>query len=235
MTVSVDILQQLPLLATLPKVTLAELSKTSELKSFNKREIVFSKGTTPNHLFFLYDGRLQGVDFTMDGKEVGCYFADPGDFFGELGVLDNQTHPETVIALVKSVVILVPKSIIRPLMTNMPSMAETLTLKLSQKLRQAAEQRRIIGLANPLQKVCAQLWVMSQVSPTNSQTAIIAMMPTHQELAIMINASRETVTRVFQLLQSKSLVERQGNDLMLLNTQILQAIAQGAQGAQEQL
>jgi CRP/FNR family transcriptional regulator, cyclic AMP receptor protein len=229
MTVSVDILQQFPLLATLPKVTLAELSKTSELKSFNKREIVFSKGSQPQHLMFLFEGRLQGVDFTMDGKEVGCYFADPGDFFGELGVLDNQAHPETVIALVKSVVVFVPRHIIRPLMTTMPAMAESLTLKLAHKLRQAAEQRRIIGLANPLQKVCAQLWVMSQVKANNSPTAKIAMMPTHQELAIMINASRETVTRVFQLLQTKALVERQGNDLLILNVQVLQAISQGAQ------
>jgi len=54
-------------------------------------------------------------------------------------------------------------------------------------------------------------------------------MPTHQELAIMINASRETVTRVFQLLQTKALVERQGNDLLILNVQVLQAISQGAQ------
>ncbi len=229
MTVSVDILQQFPLLATLPKVTLAELSKTSELKSFNKREIVFSKGSQPQHLMFLFEGRLQGVDFTMDGKEVGCYFADPGDFFGELGVLDNQAHPETVIALVKSVVVFVPRHIIRPLMTTMPAMAESLTLKLGHKLRQAAEQRRIIGLANPLQKVCAQLWVMSQVKANSSPTAKIAMMPTHQELAIMINASRETVTRVFQLLQTKALVERQGNDLLILNVQVLQAISQGAQ------
>ncbi len=229
MTVSVDILQQFPLLATLPKVTLAELSKTSELKSFNKREVVFSKGSQPQHLMFLFEGRLQGVDFTMDGKEVGCYFADPGDFFGELGVLDNQAHPESVIALVKSVVIFVPRQVIRPLMTSMPAMSEALTLKLAQKLRLAAEQRRIIGLANPLQKVCAQLWLMSQVNPSYPQNAKIAMMPTHQELAIMINASRETVTRVFQLLQTKALVERQGNDLLILNVQVLQAISQGAQ------
>jgi len=52
-------------------------------------------------------------------------------------------------------------------------------------------------------------------------------MPTHQELAIMINASRETVTRVFQLLQSKAVVQRDGNDLLLLNLQMLKEISEG--------
>jgi CRP-like cAMP-binding protein len=111
----------------------------------------------------------------------------------------------------------------------MPAMAETLTLKLADKLRQASAQRRILGLTNPLQKVCAQLWTMKVQMPSRADSAIIPMMPTHQELAIMINASRETVTRVFQLLQSKALVQREGNDLLLLNTPLLQAIAEGLQ------
>lgn len=228
MTVSVDILQQLPLLKGLPKLTLEELSKQGEIRSFNKREVVFNKGATPTHLMFLYDGRLQGIDFTVDGKEVGCFFAEPGDFFGELGVMDGKAHPETVISLVKSTVVALPRQSIRPLLTAMPAMAEALTLKLAEKLRQASTQRRILGLANPLQKVCAQLWTM-QVSVSNTQMAKIPLMPTHQELAIMINASRETVTRVFQLLQSKAVVQREGNDLLLLNLQMLKEISEGTQ------
>ena len=52
-------------------------------------------------------------------------------------------------------------------------------------------------------------------------------MPTHQELAIMINASRETVTRAFQLLQGKSVVQRDGNNLRIQNARVLEEIAQG--------
>jgi len=229
MTVSVDILQHLPLLRGLPKLTLDELSKQGELRSFNKREVVFNKGSFPTHLMFLYDGRLQGVDFTVDGKEVGCFFAEPGDFFGELGIMDGKVHPETVIALVKSTVVTLPRPSIRPLLTAMPAMAEALTLKLADKLRQASTQRRILGLANPLQKVCAQLWTMQLSSSGVQDTGKIPLMPTHQELAIMINASRETVTRVFQLLQSKAVVQREGNDLLLLNLQMLKDISEGTQ------
>ena len=227
MTVSVDILQQFPLLSTLPRITLGELSTLSELRSYNKREIVVNKGSAASHMLFLFEGRLQGVDFTLDGKEVGCFFADPGDFLGELGVMDGQAHPETIISLGKSVVACVPSHIIRPMLTNMPAMAEQLTLKLAQKLRQASAQRRIIGLTNPIQKVCAQLVVMSHPSAQNNTVHLITQVPTHQELAIMINASRETVTRVFQLLQTKSMVVRDGHNLILQNIQILRDVSEG--------
>ena len=224
MTVTPALLQRLPLLQPLPQVTLAELARQAQTKTLNKREVVLEKGLPPQHLYFLIEGRLQGVDFTIDGKEVGTTFIDPMDFFGELGVVDGEPHPETVIAIAKSRVVMIPRASIRPLLLGMPSMAEALVLRLSSKLREAHEQRRIIGLANPLQKVCAQLTVLSRKA---SSAAIISDMPTHQELAIMINASRETVTRAFQLLQGKSVVQRDGNNLRIQNARVLEEIAQG--------
>ena len=106
-------------------------------------------------------------------------------------------------------------------------MAEALCTNLSLRLRQISAQRRILGLANPLQRVAAQLQVLMRQdfgSPAN-----VPNTPTHQELAIMINASRETVSRVFQLLQGRGIVERQGNDLRVDNPDFLRDIAAGRQ------
>jgi len=245
MTVTVDILQRLPLLSALPRVTLSELSKVSDFKTFSKREVVVNKGAEPQHLLFLLDGRLQGVDFTVDGKEVGVFFTQPGEFFGELGVMDHGPHPETIIAIVKSTVITIPRHAIRPLLLAMPALAEMLTMRLASKLRQASAQRRILGLTSPTQKVCAQLWVMLQHDPqspalsasqsiaqrtsTSSQESVnrIVQMPTQQEIAIMVNASRETVTRVFQQLLLKGLVQRDGVDLLILKPLLLRDISEG--------
>jgi DNA-binding transcriptional regulator YhcF (GntR family) len=52
-------------------------------------------------------------------------------------------------------------------------------------------------------------------------------MPTHQELAIMINASRETVTRVFQQLLLNAVVQRDGNDLVILKPELIREVAVG--------
>jgi len=245
MTVTVDILQRLPLLSALPRVTLSELSKVSDFKTFSKREVVVNKGAEPQHLLFLLDGRLQGVDFTVDGKEVGVFFTQPGEFFGELGVMDHGPHPETIIAIVKSTVITIPRHAIRPLLLAMPALAEMLTMRLASKLRQASAQRRILGLTSPTQKVCAQLWVMLQHDPqspallasqsiaqrtsTSSQESVnrIVQMPTQKEIAIMVNASRETVTRVFQQLLLKGLVQRDGVDLLILKPLLLRDISEG--------
>ena len=59
----------------------------------------------------------------------------------------------------------------------------------------------------------------------------IDFVPTHQELAMMINASRETVTRAFRTLQTSGLVKRDGNKLILNNERALEQLARGGPSA----
>ena len=76
---SVAVLQELPLLSNLPQVTVAHLAQHATERAFAKREVVLQKGSSPTALCFLLEGRLQGLDFTMDDREVGLYFVNPGD------------------------------------------------------------------------------------------------------------------------------------------------------------
>ena len=224
MPVPLAVLQNLPLLASLPQVTIAHLAQQATEVAFAKREVVLHKAAAPSSLCFLLEGRLQGVDFTMDDREVGLYFINPGDYFGEVAVIDGSTQPEFVTAVAKSKVVLISRALIKPILFGSPKLAELLCLRLSVRLREVAAQRRILGLSNPLQRVCAQLDLLS-VSLEGH--VMVRNAPTHQELAIMINVSRETVTRVFQLLQGRGIVERDGNDLRIDNPGVLRSTASG--------
>lgn len=113
MAVTIDLLKRFPMLASLPETALEQLAMQSSLKSVSRRAVVASGGASSEHLCFLFEGRLQGVDFTLDGREVGLYFVEPGDFCGELGLFDDQGQPESVIALSKSQVLFVPAGAIR--------------------------------------------------------------------------------------------------------------------------
>jgi len=54
--------------------------------------------------------------------------------------------------------------------------------------------------------------------------------PTHMEIAIMLNISRETVTRVFQSLQNRQIVKRDGTSLLVVtHVSVLRDYAEGKQ------
>jgi len=208
----------------LPQVTLEHLAAHAQQRWFNKREVVLQKDEHSASLLFLLEGRLQGLDFTSDGREVGLYFINPGDYFGEVALIDNLQQPELVTALARSHVMMLPKAIIRPILFGVPKIAESLCGRLAHRLREDTAQRRILGLPNPLQRVCAQLELMWEA---HGSPLKIDHVPTHQELAIMINSSRETVTRVFQLLQGRGVVERDGNALQVLQPDFIRRVAAG--------
>ena len=221
------------MLQHLPQVTLSHLAQNAQQRWFSKREVVLHKDEHSASLSFLLEGRLQGLDFTSDGREVGLYFISPGDYFGEVALIDNEKQPEFVTALARSQVVTLPKEIIRPVLFGVPKIAEALCRRLASRLRQDTAHRRILGLPNPLQRVCAQLELMWDTHTTNGIYGAngvptrIAHVPTHQELAIMVNSSRETVTRVFQLLQGRGVVERDGNALLVLQPDFIRQVASG--------
>ena len=227
------VLKGFPLFNSLPSERLSELAGVAQERTVAKREVVLQKGATAQFLCFLAEGRLQGVDFTVDGREVGLYFLDPGDYFGELAVIDGRDQPEFIVSVARSRVIFIPRQVVRPLLFSDPSIAEQVGSRLAKRLRDSAAQRKILGMANPLQRIAAQLTQLAQQSAQATQAAqaaknaVIVNAPTHQELAIMINLSRETVTRAFQVLQAKGLVIREGTNLVIQRPDQMTDVAAG--------
>jgi len=218
MVVTPELLRSFSILKTLADDDLLRLAQQSSLRKFTRRAIVLNAGEKEEHVCLLFEGRLQGVDFTIDGREVGLYFVQPGEFCGELALFDQGSQPEYVIALTPSVVIFVPMSGLREIMNKTPIVANTLGLKLAGRVRQMIFQRSLLGLPNIPQRVCCQLWALV---PNRDREAVaasaIANPPTHMEIAIMLNVSRETVTRVFQTLQKRQIVRRDGSTNLIIN------------------
>jgi len=216
MAVHPSLLQQFPLLAPLQAEELEGLSAHAQMVESPKRGLVIDKGSPPQFLHFLFSGRLQAIDFTLDGREVGLYFIDEGDYFGEIAILDALPHPEVVMATTKAQIVRIPAGAVRRLFFANPAIMEQLTQGLTRRIRGQIAQRQILGIHNPLQRICAQLDTLAKPpQPGRRPVKIILKAPTHQELAIMVNLTRETVTRTFQVLQSSGAIAREGTDLML--------------------
>ncbi len=219
---------KLELLRDLPLPQVERLSGLMTERSYARREIVFNKGEPGQFLCFLLEGRLQGVDFTLDGREVGLYFVDPLSYFGEMSVLDGLPRPDFVIAVARSRVLFLPAEEARNLIIQLPGIAEKVLLRLSRRLRAVSAQRTLLGIPNPSQRVCAQLMqLLDDDAADDSARVTIRNAPTHQEIAIMINTSRETVTRVFQVLQARGIVAREGGNLDIANLRYLRDVAEG--------
>jgi CRP-like cAMP-binding protein len=231
MPVHSSLIQQFALLKVLPEALLQELALASALRTFAKRELVLHRDAPSAFFCLLLEGRVQATDFTLDGKEVCLYFIEEGQFFGEVSMLDALSQDEIVMANRKSQVLMVPNEVFRPILWRHPGLAESVVMNLTRRVRAQSRQRQILSITNPLQRVCSQILLLLQLAGAKTEGAapqdVLPDPPTHQELAMMANLSRETVTRVFQILQSQSLVLREKDALVVSQPELLHQVATG--------
>lgn len=231
MVVTPELLSFFPLLRLLPSSNLVTLAQQSTVQKYARRAVVLNAGQREQQICFLFEGRLQGVDFTVDGREVGLFFVEPGDFCGELALFDQGVQPEYVIVLAPAVVVWVPLDSLRSAMLSCPPLVNSLGERLAKRIRQMTLQRSLLGMPSIPQRVCWQLWLLVEENDKVQvkKDAAIRNPPTHMEIAIMLNLSRETVTRVFQSLQQQEIVRRDGATRLLIpDLAALKALADGS-------
>jgi CRP-like cAMP-binding protein len=138
MPILIPILQGLRLFDSLPTARLAEVAAVMGERRVERREVVIKRGQTDAGLGFLIEGRLQTVNFTLDGREVGIDFIENGDFFGELSVIDGQPAPEYIIAVAPSRLTFLDRDRARELMFSTPAGAAAVAERLAARMRRAA-------------------------------------------------------------------------------------------------
>ena len=215
-------LQNIPLLSGLDPAVLKQVEMSMHFRKVEKGDYVLHKGGGGDHLLFLLAGRLRVVDLTEDGREIGLSFLSPGDYFGELSIIDGLPRSASVIATEASLVALLPAAQAISLIYSHALVAERVMKRLAQKIRAASSHRSILGMPNAHQRVFALLSQLVQIAPGG--LAVIENIPTQQEIAIMVNTSRETVSRALQVLIQSGVVEKDLRRLIVRQPEQLKAM-----------
>ena len=218
-------LRKLPILGLLADDLLTRVVAASRLVQFPKRATVVFKGQALDHLAILISGKLQVVDHLADGREIGLNIVHAGSFFGELALIDRQPRSATLVALTSATAIQVPGAVARKLFFEYPPVAEAMMAHFARTIRRGNELRSLLALPNSNQRVFAFLSHIKETGPGG--TTIVNDMPTHQEIAIMANTSRETVTRALSMLTEAAIVEKLGRRLIIRDAGALQRLASG--------
>lgn len=212
-------LKKIPLLAEVDDISLTKVINAFQFYSVPRGQTILSKDAEGECLIFLFSGRLHVVDMTDNGHVSSRAFVLPGDYFGELSIIDELLQPATLVACEPSTYALLPRSHALDLIYKNPKVSEQVFKKLAAHIRQASIFRKILGMPNAFQRVYALLNHLSKTSL--SGLVVIESLPTQQEISIMINTSRETVSRAIQVLIQSGVVEKDLRRLIVRNPDAL--------------
>lgn len=210
---STESLRRFELLRQVSEEQLRTALAASRLIRFQKGDTVVSKGRDLDVLGFLLQGKLQVVDFLSDGTEFGLNLIEPGHFFGELAVIDRMPRSASVVALAPSVVIQMPGETARWLIYGNPTVAEAMMRHLARAVRRMTELRALQAIPHAHKRVFALLEHLTHAG--SGGVHVIEHMPTHVTMAIMVNTSRETVTRALARLKSEDVIQKDMRRLII--------------------
>ena len=217
-------LRKIPLLAELSDEEIIKVKAELRIRQYDKREVVLHKGGSGDGLLFLLSGQLQVIDVTEDGRAIGLRMLAPGDFFGEIALINNSTRSASVVAMTKVLVAFLPAPTALHLFSHSPSVASQMLRHLAQKIQRDSEFRALLSINNTAKRIYTYLVLMQQ-KPAEGAPAVVNL-PTHQDIANMINTSRETVTRALASLVQQGVVQKDSHKLIIVKPEALQKLVQ---------
>lgn len=211
-SVSTALLRNVPLLSVLSERELDLLSRVVARKSYSRGSQILGAGAPTDSLYVLISGRIKVFMSDMDGKEVILSILGPNEFFGEMGLIDNSPRSANVVTLEPCELICISKADFKRCLADNFEMAMTVMRGLVKRLREADNLIGSLALLDVYGRVARLLLEMSE---TVDGEKVVTKKLSKQDIARMIGASREMVSRVMKHLQTAGYIEARGDYLVI--------------------
>lgn len=189
-----DFLTTVPLFASLAPAEVVAFSQLLREKSYPKGSVILFEDDPGDSLFIVRSGRVKVVLVAEDGREVILGILDSGDHFGELSLIDDEPRSAHVVAMEESTLLVLRREDFRRRVEQNPSVAWALLIEMSHRLRRADEKIGSLVLLDVPGRIARVLLDAS----AESGAGHIDKPLTHQTIANVIGASRETVSRAIR-------------------------------------
>jgi len=200
-----------------------ELERRGILRRFIKGGIVYTPDEAAHELYLVKEGRVALNLISDEGRTLTVQVAESGDIFGHAALLSDGTYATFAQALSPTTVALVRRPELEALMDQHPALALALMDDLgrhSQTLSRCLQNVAFKSVPARLATLLLDLASGSRNEPGNAGRW------THQELADMINAYRETTTKVLNQFRAAKLIDVDRRGVRLLDVPRLQEVAQ---------
>jgi CRP/FNR family cyclic AMP-dependent transcriptional regulator len=211
-----ELLRTVPIFSELTDEDITSLARLSSRRRYPKDQVVFFENEEGDFFFMILEGRIKVTILGDDGREVILSVLGPGDFFGEMALLDNEPRSATAIAVEDSELLSLHRTDFQSVLTENRSITSALIKSLTARLRKANHQISTLALLDVYGRVARVIAEMARDEGRRLRDGRIAFRrATHQEIANRIGTTRETVTRMLKDLERQGLIHVEGKELVV--------------------
>jgi CRP/FNR family cyclic AMP-dependent transcriptional regulator len=214
-TVSTTVLKSVPMFASFSQDQLHALAPMVARRSAPRGMAIMHEGDPIDSLYIVLSGRLKVMMGEADGKETILSIIGPGEFFGEMGMIDDLPRSASVVAIETSELLALTKRAFKKCLAENSELAMAVMRVLVRRLREADRKIGSLAMLDVYGRVARLLLDMAE---NVDGRKVVTRRLTKQDIGKMVGASREMVSKVMKDLQVNGYIEVQGSTILLRDT-----------------
>jgi CRP/FNR family cyclic AMP-dependent transcriptional regulator len=188
-------LKEIPLFACLDDDVLQKLQKAAVKRHYPKNTILFSKGDLSDSIYVIAEGRVKAVIYNEEGREMLLSLFGPGEYFGEMAMLDGQPRSASMVTKTPCRLLIIGQDDFKRALFGNPEMSLRLLNRVLGKLREATDRIENLTFLNVYGRMVN---LFLQLARSQDNELAVTEKLTHQEIANMVGSSREMVSRIMK-------------------------------------
>ncbi|MGK2856798.1 MAG: Crp/Fnr family transcriptional regulator [Thermoanaerobaculia bacterium] len=211
-----ELFRRFSLFAELDDADLALVAEVARPRRYSRDEVVIREDERGDVLCLIKQGRVKISMTSPEGKEIILSTLGPGEFFGEMALLDDEPRSASVIATEKLEVLTIWRSDFLELLKQNFAITHRLLAEMSKRLRDASSRIESLATMDVYGRLARYLLELAIDQGREAPDGYVAVTrPTHQAIANTIGTSRETVSRLIHELMEQGLLLSEGKTIYL--------------------
>ena len=195
-------------------------------RRYKAQEQIIDQFSESRDIFFVCEGLVRVVIFSMSGREISFDEIGRGGLFGELAAIDGEPRSANVVALKETVVAILPQDAFISALARYPDLALTTMKRMVKVIRENTDRIMDLSILGANNRVMAELLREARPGIRDDNTAKIKPIPIHSDMASRASTTRETVARVMSEMTKKGLVKRERDALVVLDVERLEDLVE---------
>ena len=175
------------------------------------------EGAVGDSLFAITAGRVKVFMGDENGREIILKILNPGDFFGEMSLIDSQPRSASVATLEASTFKVLSREAFEQCFIRAPRIATLVMQALAKRLRDADRKISTLALMDTYGRVANMLLEMA--IKTDGKL-VVGEKLSQQDIANMVGASREMVNRIMKDLSERGFITIEQKTITIHNEKL---------------
>ncbi len=206
----INLLSKLDFFQGLTEVEISPLLSESTVRHAKNKEYLFTEGSERTHLFVLKKGVILISKLTEEGDERVINILSDGEVFPHTGFFDERPYPGTAQVKEDAEVLAIPIKAFERFIEENPHLAFRMIKMMSKKINFLQQKLNEMLSLNVEERLFATL---KQMKALNNESLQL----THQEIANIVGASRETITRQMKKLEKQGKITTVDGKIKILH------------------